>query len=155
SDKPSQKARLLDRRGRAYAAGGEWTRALADYREAITAEDTLTRHKNLAAAYGAKGAWAEAAQEDGRAIERNQDEPLAPDLYNRRAWAFAQQQLWSDAAADLEKAIELRPDDQYAWRPLALAQLMGGRVEQYQNTCKRMLKRLGGSASTALRGEVA
>jgi tetratricopeptide (TPR) repeat protein len=48
-----------------------------------------------------------------------QREPNRPDLYAGRAGAFARMGRWPEAAADLSKALELKPSESTEWYQLA------------------------------------
>jgi tetratricopeptide (TPR) repeat protein len=48
---------------------------------------------------------------------------------------------WHEAAAEFAAAVELRPDDAYLWRFLAIAQVAAGDQQAYRQTCSAMLER--------------
>jgi WD40 repeat protein len=72
-------------------------------------------------------------------------EPQEGLHYLGRADADAELGSWAGAAADLARAIELRPDDPLAWDRQALLSLRAGETAAYRQTCARLLERYGQS----------
>jgi WD40 repeat protein/serine/threonine protein kinase len=68
-------------------------------------------------------------------------EPQEGLHYLGRADANAELGRWDEAAADVGRAVELRPDDPQAFYPQALLALRGGDPASYRRICARLLER--------------
>jgi WD40 repeat protein len=67
------------------------------------------------------------------------DRPDLANLYYRRGRAYAEQSLWAQSQADLERAAELDPKVPWQFHLLAWAYLGGGDRPGYRGACSRML----------------
>jgi TPR repeat protein len=68
---------------------------------------------------------------------------LEPVLLSRRADLLARGGYWSQAAADLSRALELKPQDSVIWHLLAAVLVQLGDLEVYRDHCRRSVKRFG------------
>lgn len=132
---------LLIRRARLHAEAKEWPQALAAYRRAVERKpDAADLQAGLATAHAALRQWDAARAAYDRAIAldgRN------VDYWVGRGRAAAEVGDWERAATDFGRAITLGREDADGFRDLALARLAARDVAGYQQTCTRMVKRVG------------
>jgi WD40 repeat protein len=82
-------------------------------------------------------------------------EPNEGRAHALRADANAELGRWEEVAADAARAVELSPDDRWAWHRQALLALRAGNTAQYRQTCDGLVKRLGQTTDPAVANDVA
>jgi WD40 repeat protein/tRNA A-37 threonylcarbamoyl transferase component Bud32/tetratricopeptide (TPR) repeat protein len=123
------------------------------------AEEVLTWHEQEADIAEKAKDWFAARWHLDRLIPAY---PKQWNLYRRRAAAHAERDEWPAAAADLDRALALRPWDgkspeEYANLASedALVRLALGDTDGYRERCSRLLKQLGGTDDAAAGNTVA
>jgi regulator of sirC expression with transglutaminase-like and TPR domain len=100
-------------RGRAYAAKGDYARAMADFNRTIDLDpDYAPAYNNRGLVYAIKGNYDRAIADYNRAIELDPDHAFA--YYNRGRAYYAKGDK-NRAIADYSRAIELDPDHSLAY----------------------------------------
>jgi tetratricopeptide (TPR) repeat protein len=83
------------------------------------------------------------------------NEPRRAELYAGRASALARLGRWNEAAADLVKAVELKPSAELPWRQLAPLLVESGNLMGYQLYRHNALERFANPADPNVAGQVA
>ncbi len=100
---------VYNNRGRAWAAKGEYDKAIADYNQAIElAPKDTNAYDDRGIAWAAKGEYDKAIADYNQAIELN---PEFASPYNNRGNAWGDKGEYDKAIADYSRAIELNPKD--------------------------------------------
>jgi tetratricopeptide (TPR) repeat protein len=137
----------------AYREAGRLNEALALIEETLELKEsklgpehpeTLAGMNELAWAYQKAGRSADA--------ERIFNDVLTPALAGQpqssgvllaRATFFARRARWKEAAADLGRALELRPGDHSVWHSLAAVLVQSGQLDIYREHCRKSVERFG------------
>ncbi len=148
---PPNDPALLIRRGFASANLREWEQAAADYESAVgrQPESDLLVRKRLARVRIELGEFPQAIE---RATQALATAPADRNLYMLRAEAYAATARWDEAAADLLKAIELKPKMPSSYARLGTVRLKQNRPDDYVALTRKMVELFGndeGFASTA------
>src|SRR5438046_2518714 len=77
--------------------------------------------------------------------EKLASQPARSDLLGFRASLRGRMGRWREAAADLSKILELRPDDHQPFPNLAAALVEVGDLETYRRLCAQIRERFGGT----------
>jgi tetratricopeptide (TPR) repeat protein len=121
-------ALAYDSRGSAFAASGEYARAIADYTRALELDpkfvDALV---NRALAYNATQQYELASADANKAIQINPDFSLA---YFSRAYTLAQEQKYDLAISDYDKILDSNPTNRLALQSRAAAYFGSGKYSQ-------------------------
>ena len=140
---------LLIRRGDASANLRDWERAAGDYEKALGAQPDIGLLKRLARARIELGQFAQAVKWITDALVAS---PEDRNLYMVRAEALAATGRWDEAAADLTKAIELKPKMPSSYSRLGVIRLKQNRPADYATLTQTAVQLFGndeGFASTA------
>jgi WD40 repeat protein len=139
-----KKTELLVRKARALGSGGRWEAALEDYFSALVeADDLLTKAgiqaaiSNIYADTTGTGDRSNAHLFANLAIQAGTTDP---NVYLLRASDFAAKDQWKEAAGDLEKALELKPDLVLARAKLATVRLKEPNPNAYREVCAKLLR---------------
>jgi tetratricopeptide (TPR) repeat protein len=71
--------------------------------------------------------------------------PQSPDLLRARGLFFARAGRWPQAAADLGRVLELKPEGHEDWQKLAAILVQMGEIARYREHCRQSLERFAGS----------
>jgi tetratricopeptide (TPR) repeat protein len=124
--------------GIAYAAQGQWDKAIAEYETALRLRpEYLVAHNNLGVAYAAQGQWDKAIAEYETALRLR---PNTEDAHYNLGIAYASQGQWDKAIAEYETALRLRPDNEDAHYNLGIAYAAQGQwdkaITEYQTALR-------------------
>jgi tetratricopeptide (TPR) repeat protein len=75
------------------------------------------------------------------------NQPGRPDMLYRRGCLSGRMGRWSEAAADLSKVLELRPEEHEPFARLAAVLVESGDLEAYQRLCAQINQRFGATES--------
>ncbi len=140
-------------RGVAYYRLHQLDRAVTDYSRAVEVwSGNQLAWNNRALIHAELRQWDKAAADFSRVLAMA---PRQASAWEGRGNAHAELGQWDKATADFSRAAELNPDDAAAWHALALSQLAAGKVDDYRQTCGRMLEKLGKSADPEVLAAVA
>jgi len=106
----------------------------------------------------AEGKLAEASALAQKGIARSEQalsdklasQPARPDLLRFRASLRGRMGHWREAAADLSKVVQLRPDDHQPFPNLAAALVELGDLEAYRRLCAQIRERFEGTDSPGI-----
>ncbi|MBI3407933.1 MAG: protein kinase [Planctomycetes bacterium] len=112
----------------------------------ITEGDVTTWHAEAARACEKIGKWQAALFHLEILATRH---PQRPELHDRKGRARAEMGLWTEAAADFEKATALGADLPGPWHRHALLRLHLGDSNGYRRVCADMLDRFGSAKHAA------
>ncbi len=132
-------AELLERRGIASTRLLDWKSALADFQQASEGPQPVARiFLRQARADIALQRWDDAILHTTNGLQRGGD---PRSLTMLRAEAQAAREHWSEAAADLQETIRLKPGLPSSYERLAAVRLRQGQPEEYRKICGEMLAR--------------
>lgn len=132
---------LFEKRGSASAWLRDWQAAREDYQRAAEAPQPAPRvFVRLARADIALARWDDAIAHTTAGMTRGGD---PRNLTMLRAEAHAASQRWSEAAADLEQAVALRPNLPSSYQRLAAVRLKQNQPDEYRKLCAQMVARFG------------
>jgi hypothetical protein len=77
------------------------------------------------------------------------------DLFILRADLLARQGRWKEAAADAAQVVEYRPENHESYHMLAPLLVAGRDLEGYQQLCRRIVARFGGTSNLAVADRMA
>jgi tetratricopeptide (TPR) repeat protein len=129
-------AALYARWGSARNGLRQWNEALADFTRAVELDPhRADAYAGRGWAHGELRHWDEAAADFARAVE------LAPDPSRpSQRWGFGQEDGLGPIPNYSARAAEPTPHPIRLLQRLAFAQLAGGRVDAYRQTCRRLLE---------------
>ena len=132
-------AELLERRGIASTRLLDWQSALADFQQASEGPQPAPRiFLRQARADLALQRWDDAILHTTNGLQRGGD---PRNLTMLRAEAQAARAHWSEAAADLEDTIRLKPGLPSSYERLAAVRLRQEQPEEYRKICGELLAR--------------
>ena len=77
------------------------------------------------------------------------------DLFILRADLLARRGRWKEAAADAAQVVEYRPEDHESYHMLAPLLVASGNLEGYQQLCRKIVARFGGTSNLAVADRMA
>jgi serine/threonine protein kinase len=117
---------------------------------------TVESVENLLGAYEDTGLVAEADRTLNEllapAIERH---PRDPELLHARGVFFAKRGRWTEAVSDLQRVVELRPDNHEDWHYLAGILVQSGQLDRYREYCRKSLERFAKSNEPSIAHRIA
>ena len=132
---------LFEKRGSASAWLRDWQAAREDYQRAADAPQPAPRiFVRQARADIALERWDDAIAHTTTGMTRGGD---ARNLTMLRAEVHAACQRWPEAAADLQKAIDLKPNLPSTYQRLAAVRLKQDQPAEYRKLCAQMVERFG------------
>jgi tetratricopeptide (TPR) repeat protein len=130
-DDQTQDAALLALYGEVLLASGDAKNAVPLLERATQADPERPRlHFQIASAYTSLGDFEEALAAFTREIELNEDLEIRYLAHVNRSILLSRGQRWADAAASLEQAILLKPDQLDAYAELTTLYLEAGDLSQ-------------------------
>src|SRR5262249_26009820 len=127
---------------------GRYGDAIADLQQALVIkDDSFSAYLNLAEVYQAQHRWPEALAELNRALDKaTRTAPqMLPLLYHTRAQHYILRKDYPAARPDLERAIQLEPEDSQSPRlagdlvELARLQYRAKEYDEALDSCKKAL----------------
>lgn len=130
-DDPTADAALLALYGEVLLASGDAKNAVPLLERAVQADPERPRlHFQIASAYTNLGEVDEALAAFSREIEINEDPEIQYLAYLNRSILLKRGKRWADAAASLEQALLLKPDQPDAYAELTTLYLSAGDLSQ-------------------------
>ena len=127
--------------------------ALAKAKYGLAQPETLEGLSGLLCAYLAAGRLTEAEGVLHDVVAPAlASQPQSPGLLRARGLFFARSGRWLEAAADLSRAIELKPQDQFEyqsledWQSLAAILVQAGDLARYRDLCRKPLEQFASAA---------
>jgi len=137
-DDQTQDAALLALYGEVLLASGDAKNAVSLLERAIQADPERPRlHFQIASAYTSLGEVDKALAAFAREIELNEDPEIRYRAHLNRSILLKRGQQWADAAASLEQALLLKPDQPDAYAELTTLYLQAGDLSQATATLAR------------------
>jgi protein O-mannosyl-transferase len=117
--KSPNSAEVRNNLGLAYAAQGQFDRAIAEYQTALQLKpDYATAHYNVGIAYASQGQFDRAITEYQTALRLSSD---FAEVHNNLGFAYASQNQFDRAIAEYQSALRLKPDYAMAHYNLGIA----------------------------------
>ncbi|WP_454617294.1 tetratricopeptide repeat protein [Bradyrhizobium cenepequi] len=133
-------------RGNAYAAKGDYGRAIQDFDQSIKLNPTYVRaFNNRGVAYLKKGEYDLAIKALDGAIQLN---PSYGSAFANRARAYLKKHQYDRAARDYDEAIRLEPNLEAVWSGRCWTQAILGALEAALEDCNKALQLASNNAAT-------
>ncbi|MCC6778657.1 MAG: tetratricopeptide repeat protein [Hyphomicrobiales bacterium] len=122
-------------RGNAYAAKGDYDRAIRDYESSIRLDPTFARaFNNRGVAYRKKEQYARAIEDFAQSIKLD---PSYAGAFANRADAYQNLGEYRLAAADYDEAIKLQPDLEDVWNGRCWVRALIGELSAALSDCNK------------------
>jgi tetratricopeptide (TPR) repeat protein len=125
-------------RGNAYAARGDFNRAILDYDQSIKLNSNYARaYNNRGVAYQKKGEYSRAINDFDEAIRLN---PNNSNAFANRAETYSYTGDYALSVRDYDEAIRLRPMSDMLWNGRCWARIMLGELPAALADCNEALR---------------